>query len=76
MAKLFKIQTYIVDANDEFYTDDRLEDCFIYCTQNDLSLEHLKIQSTDIGEWHDDLPINKINCPESEYEKYFKEKTK
>lgn len=50
MAKLFKIQAYIVDANGEFYTDDRLEDCLVYCTQNDLSLEHLKIQSVDIGE--------------------------
>ena len=29
MAKLFKIQAYIVDVNDEFYADDRLEDCFI-----------------------------------------------
>lgn len=75
MAKLFKIQAYIVDANGEFYTDDRLEDCLVYCTQNDLSLEHLKIQSVDIGEWDDDLPINKINCPEEEFKKYFKEKT-
>ena len=50
MAKLFKIQAYIVDANDEFYTDDRLEDCLIYCTRNDLNLDHLKIQSIDLGE--------------------------
>ena len=73
MAKLFKIQAYIVDANGEFYTDDRLEDCLIYCTQNDLNLNHLKIQSVDLGEWDDDLHINKFNCPEAEYEKYFKE---
>lgn len=74
MAKLFKIQAYIVDPNGEFYTDDRLEDCLIYCTQNDLNLDHLKIQSVDLGEWDDDLPINKFNCPEAEFEKYFKEK--
>ena len=76
MAKLFKIQAYIVDVNDEFYTDDRLEDCLIYYTQNDLNLDHLKIQSIDLGEWHDDHPLNYMDCPEAEYEKYFKEKTK
>lgn len=73
MAKLFKIQAYITDPNGEFYTDDRLEDCLIYCTQNDLNLSHLKIQSVDLGEWDDDLPINKFNCPEAEFKKYFKE---
>lgn len=74
MAKIFKIQAYIVDPNGEFYTDGRLEDCLICCTQNDLNLDHLKIQSVDLGEWDDDLPINKFNCPEVEFEKYFKEK--
>lgn len=73
MAKLFKIQAYIVDPNGEFYTDYRLEDCLVYCTQNDLNLNHLKIQSVDLGEWDDDLPINKFNCPEAEFKKYFKE---
>ena len=73
MAKLFKIQAYIVDVNDEFYTDDRLEDCLICCTQNDLGLQHLKIQSVDIGEFYDDHPLNYIDCPKAEFEKYFKE---
>ena len=76
MAKLFKIQAYIVDYNDEFYTDDRLEDCLIYCTQNDLSFQHLKIQSADIGEFYDEHPLNYIDCPEAEFKKYFKENTK
>ena len=67
MAKLFKITTYIVDSMDEFDADS-MEDCLIYCTQNDLSLRHIKIQSADIGEWDDD-----VYCPESEFEKYFKE---
>jgi hypothetical protein len=73
MAKIFKIQAYIVDPNGEFYADGRLEDCLIYCTQNDLNLDHLKIQSVDLGEWDDDLPINKFDCPEVEFKKYFKE---
>lgn len=73
MPKLFKITTYIVDYNDEFSTDDRLEDCLIYCTQNDLTLNHTHIISADIGEWYDEHPLNYIDCPKSEYEKYFKE---
>ena len=73
MAKLLKIQAYIVDCNDEFDTDDRLEDCLIYCTQNDIKLEHLKMQSVDLDEWCDDHPLNYFDCPEAEYKKYFKE---
>ena len=73
MAKLFKITTYVVDPVDEFTTDDRLEDCIIYCTQNDLNLRHTGIESVDIGEWDDDHPLNYIDCPKAEFEKYFKE---
>lgn len=73
MAKLYKIQAYIVDANDEFYPEDRLEDCLTYCLQNYLSLDHLKIQTVDLGEWDDDHPLNYIDCPEAEFKKYFKE---
>ncbi len=76
MAKLFKIQAYIVDPADEFYSDAYLKNHLIYCAQNDLNLDHLKIQSADLGEWDDDHPLNYIDCPEAEYEKYFKENTK
>lgn len=71
--KLFKISAYIVDYNDEYETEDRLEDCLIWCTQNDLDLRHLKIDAANIGEWDDDHSLNYIDCPESEFKKYFKE---
>ena len=71
MAKLFKISAYVVDSNDEFKTEDGLEDCLTYCTQNDLSLKHLKINSADIGEWDDDHPLNYCNCDVKTYDKYF-----
>ena len=74
MAKVFKFSAYVVDPNGEFSTDDRFEDCLIYCTQNDISLRHLKIESADIGEWEDGHPLNYLNCPTAEFEKYFKEK--
>jgi hypothetical protein len=72
MAKVFKFSAYVVDASEEFDTDDRLEDCLIYCTQNDISLRHLKVESADIGEWDDDHELNFFNCPQKEFEKYFK----
>lgn len=73
MAKLFKVTTYVTDYNDEFQTADRLEDCLIYCTQRDLNLEHMRIETADIGEWDDDHPLNYIDCPKAEFEKYFKD---
>lgn len=76
MAKLFKISAYIVDMNDEFSTEDRIEDCLIYCTQNDLDLRHIKVDSADIGKWEDNHPLNYIDCPKAEFEKYFKENAK
>ena len=42
MAKVFKISAYIVDPMDEF-NESSMEDCLVYCTQNDLSLEHIKV---------------------------------
>ena len=72
MPKIYKITTYLVDGSDEF-NDASLEDCLVYCTQNDLNLEHTKIQSADIGPWYDDHPLNYYNCPKEEFEKYFKE---
>lgn len=76
MAKLFKIQAYVLDPNEEFGTESRLEDCLMYCTQNDLFLSHLKIQSANLGEWYDEHPLNYVRCHESEFEKYFKENNK
>ena len=74
MPKIYKITTYVVDSNDEFSTAASLKDCIIYCTQNDLNLEHIKIEEVDIGEWHDDHPLNYFDCPKAEFDKYFKEK--
>jgi hypothetical protein len=76
MAKVFKFSAYVVDPSDEFSTNDRFEDCLIWLTQNELNLNHLKIESADIGEWDDDHPLNFYDCPETEYEKYFQEEQK
>jgi hypothetical protein len=71
MAKLFKIQAYIVDYNGDFDAEN-LED-YIMWRLDDVSVDHIHLTSADIGEWHDDHPLNYLDCPEAEYEKYFKE---
>lgn len=76
MAKLFKLSAYIVDHGGTF-DEETLEDLLIWKVQYppycELDIDHIHLTSADIGEWHDDHPINNYNCPEAEYEKYFKE---
>lgn len=71
MAKIFKITTYIVDSMDE-YDVFSVEDLLQYCCQNDVELRATNIQEKDIGEWDDDCEVNKIVCPNSVFEEYFK----
>jgi hypothetical protein len=75
MAKLFKLTAYLVDYNGTF-DESNLEDYLMYCLRDELDIDHIRLTGADIGPWHDDHPINNINCPEAEYEKYFKENTK
>lgn len=72
MAKLFKLTAYLVDFNDTF-DESNLEDYLIWRLRDELDIDHIHLSSADIGEWHDDHPINNYNCHEVEYEKYFKE---
>jgi hypothetical protein len=41
--------------------------------RDELLVDHVHLTSADIGEWYDDHPLNYMDCPEAEYEKYFKE---
>ena len=72
MAKLFKLTAYLVDPNDTF-DESNLEDYLIWRLRDELDIDHIHLSSADIGPWYDDHPINNYNCPEAEYEKYFKE---
>ena len=75
MAKIFKISAYIVDYCDEFDDNQSVANYLEYITQNDdIIFAHPQIESADVGEWHDDHPLNWRSCPKSEYEKYFKKK--
>lgn len=72
MAKLFKVTTYIVDYNDEFDSEN-VKEYLDYCTQRHFLLDHIKVDEAELGEWYDEHPLNYINCPKAEFEKYFKE---
>lgn len=41
---------------------------------NYITLYHGGVEVGTEKVWDDDLPINKINCPDEEFKKYFKEK--
>lgn len=72
MAKLYKIETYLLDYNNDFRDSEILKNYLDY-RMNYGFLNHIKIDVADIGEWDDDHPLNIVDCPEEEYEKYFKE---
>lgn len=68
MAKIFKISGYYIDPNGDWDESDlqtELEERF------DLIDQHIKVESKDIGEWEDNNPLNKYDCPVEECEKYF-----
>ena len=72
MAKLFKIEGYIVDPNGEFDTKE-LADIMEYGPY-DIHLRHIAIDEADLGEWDDEIDVNYIDCPKAAFQKYFKEK--
>lgn len=72
MAKLHKVEYYILDYNDEFRTPQQVKG-YLHYSIHGVLLEHLNVTTTDIGEWHDDHPLNIVDCPEAEFKKYFKE---
>ena len=72
MAKLHKVEFCLVDYNSIFDID---------CIEETLNREFgenagvttSKIQTVDIGEWHDDHKFNLWSTPLEEYEKEFEE---
>ena len=68
MAKIYKISGYVIDVNDE-WNENELR----WLLENDVIIKHFKAKDADIGEWYDENPLNYINCPIEECEKYFKE---
>lgn len=70
MSKIYKLEMYVIDHNDIYDCYDSISDILENTT--DLSCEVINESKVEF-EWEDELPINKMNCPLGEYEKYFKE---
>ena len=71
MSKIYKIEAYIVDSNDNF-TD--AEDCFEYMIDKALCFSPIPINFKQAEfEWDDDLPINCYGCTEQDCEDMFEE---
>ena len=68
MARILKIEGYIVDPDNSIYDND-IETIL---RNNDMITKHFKISEQNIGEWNDNLIINRIDCPKVELERYFK----
>lgn len=65
MAKLFRVEAYVVDVNGDTKADSirlNLENSF------SLHVNVKDIQETEAGEWYDDHELNKRGC---DYKKYF-----
>lgn len=68
MSKIHKIEMYVIDHSELYSCYDSISDILENVT--DLSCKVINEKST-LFDWDDDLPVNKVNCPLEEYEKYF-----
>lgn len=69
MAKIYKIEAYIVDANEKFTDGEDLLDTMIERTDCYYPIS-AKYEEAEF-EWDDDLAINSCNCTEADCEAYF-----
>ena len=68
MAKIYKVTGYVVDFRGE-YDEDYIQ--LLIEQSSDLFIKHFQADSADIGEWHDEHPLNYRNSDVLECEKYF-----
>lgn len=69
MAKIFKISGYAVDYNGDYSPESIKRELF---ERMDMFGKHIEIEERDIGEFYDDHPLNYMDSPKEECEKYFK----
>lgn len=69
MAKIYKVTGYVVDFRGE-YDEDYIQ--LLIEQSSDLFTKHFQVESTDVGEWYDEHPLNYRNSDVLECAKYFK----
>lgn len=68
MAKIFMFSGYVIDPDG---SDECTELAEFFKSCPDIIVKHVKIVEKDIGEWDDNNPLNLMECPIEECEKYF-----
>ena len=73
MAKLYKVELYLCDVNDEFYDkDDVLEYLNSLLEMDDYFLTRIiNVKESKEFEWYDNIDINYSDCNIEKFEKYF-----
>lgn len=73
MAKLYKVELYLCDVNDEFYDkDDVLEYLNSLLEMDDYFLTRIiNAKESKEFEWYDNIDINYSDCNIEKFEKYF-----
>jgi len=69
MAKLHKVELYIIDVNDNYSNLNEIMHDIGNTT--DYSLIPFNSQEVEI-DWHDEIDINLSNCPVENFREYFK----
>ena len=71
MAKIHKVEMYLVDINEDFET---LHDALNYMTNGKYSpLLHLVTSESKEFEWDDDVIVNRCNCTNEQYNQFFEQ---
>lgn len=69
MAKIHKVELFLVDVADDFVNVDEILDCW-QNSRYSPKIHKIKEQSKEF-EWSDDVPINSIYCDTEGYNKFF-----
>lgn len=68
-AKIFKLSCYIIDTDNEL-TKEELE-ILLRNYLDDYIVQNINTEKRVIENWYDDIPVNALDCPVEEFEKYF-----
>lgn len=75
LAKIYKVETYLIDINDNLSDENVAEAVSDYLSGKFDCLIHqhnTKITESNGFDWSDDLDLNNLNCKKENYYKYFK----
>lgn len=71
MAKIHKVELYLLDVNEDF---DSLDDALVYMTNRKYAPDvHVINSESKEFEWDDDVIINGYDCSTEQYNNFFEE---